>query len=87
MIGYVEDPITWALVRGMARRAGVDVPAAVFEGWLSRSELASMVTRCQTANCSKSCMDVLATPHCAAMTPPAFCAIKSDLDALAPSPD
>ncbi|RUS60746.1 hypothetical protein EGN72_07535 [Pseudorhodobacter sp. E13] len=87
MIGYVEAPITWALVRGMARRAGVDVPAAVFEGWLSRAELARMVTRCQSAGCAKGCMDVLAKPECAKTAPPPFCAIKSDLEALAPDPD
>lgn len=87
MIGYVEAPITWALVRGMARRAGVDVSSAVFEGWLSRAELAILVARCQSAGCAKGCMAVLAKPECAATAPPEFCAIKSDLEALAPSKD
>lgn len=85
MIGYVEAPITWALVRGMARRAGLDVPRAVLEGWLTRAELARIVTQCQTAGCAKGCMDVLAKP-CGAATqsPPTFCAIKAELEALAP---
>ena len=38
MIGYVEAPITWGLVRGMARRAGLDVPRAVIDGWITRAE-------------------------------------------------
>ncbi|WP_323006731.1 DUF6455 family protein [Pseudorhodobacter sp.] len=85
MIGFVEAPITWGLVRGMARRAGLDVPRAVVDGWLTRAELARIVTRCQTADCAKGCMDVLAHPTGpATQSPPSFCAIKAELEALAP---
>lgn len=85
MIGFVEAPITWGLVRGMARRAGLDMPRAVVEGWLTRTELAAIVTRCQTAGCSKTCMDVLAKPTGATtQAPPSFCAIGAELEALAP---
>jgi hypothetical protein len=85
MIGYVEAPITWGLVRGMARRAGLDVPRAVVDGWITRADLAKIVTRCQTAGCAKNCMDVLAQPTGASTkSPPSFCAIKDDLEALAP---
>jgi hypothetical protein len=86
MIGYVEAPVTWALVRGMARRAGLDVPRAVVDGWLTRAELAAIVSRCQTAGCSKTCMDVLAKPTCNTQAPPSFCAIGAELQALAPEP-
>lgn len=85
MIGYVEAPITWGLVRGMARRSGFDLPRAVLEGWLTRTELASIIDRCQKADCAKGCMEVLAKP-CGGATepPPAFCAIKAELETLAP---
>jgi hypothetical protein len=84
MIGYVEAPVAWGLVRGMARRAGLDVPRAVLEGWLTRADLARIVDKCQSGNCSKSCMALLAKPSCSPQSPPAFCAIKAELDALAP---
>jgi hypothetical protein len=85
MIGFVEAPVTWCLVRGMARRAGLDVPRAVVEGWLTRAELAALIARCQTAGCSKGCMDVLAKPTgLATHAPPSFCAIGAELEALAP---
>ena len=84
MIGYVEAPVTWGLVRGMARRAGFDVPHAVLEGWLTRADLARLVDRCQKAGCAKSCMDVLSKPSSTHAAPPAFCAIRAELAALAP---
>lgn len=87
MVGYVETPITWGLVRGMARRAGLDVPRAVFDGWLTRADLAKIVTQCQMADCAKGCMDVLSTPTGPApQSPPSFCAIRAELEALAPEP-
>jgi len=85
MIGYVDAPITWSLVRGMARRAGVDVPRAVIDGWLTRADLAEIVERCATGACAKGCIDVLATSNgSVAQSPPSFCAIKAELEALAP---
>ena len=85
MIGYVEAPITWGLVRGMARRVGLDVPRAIVEGWLTRAELAKIIAQCQSAGCAKGCMLVLATPSGpASQSPPSFCAIKAELEALAP---
>jgi hypothetical protein len=84
MIGYVDAPVTWGLVRGMARRAGVDVPRAVMDGWMTRADLAKIVARCQTGDCAKSCMDVLAQPSATTQSPPAFCAIRAELEALAP---
>jgi hypothetical protein len=84
MIGYVEAPVTWGLVRGMARRAGFDVPRAVLEGWLTRADLARLVDQCQKADCAKPCMDVLAKSSPTAITPPDFCAIGAELAALAP---
>ena len=51
MIGYVEAPKAWWLTHGMARVAGVSLPRAVTEGWLKRSELARLVSRCQGCAC------------------------------------
>lgn len=84
MIGYVDAPITWGLVRGMARRAGIDMPRAVIDGWLTRADLAAIVSRCNTSGCTKGCMDVLARPSTAHQSPPSFCAIRTELEALAP---
>ena len=85
MIGYVDAPVTWGLVRGMARRAGVDVPRAVIDGWLTRADLAKIVDRCAMGDCAKGCIDVLATnTGPAPQFPPSFCAIKAELEALAP---
>ena len=48
MIGFTEGPQAWGLTQGMARVAGVNLPAAVIEGWLTRAELARLVGRCRT---------------------------------------
>lgn len=83
MIGYTEAPKAWSLTRGMARLAGVDLPGAVLDGWLSRDELASMVGQCQGGGCAEACLSWLgngARPP----EPPAFCAIGKQIAALAP---
>ena len=46
MIGYPEAPKAWWLTRGMARISGVNLPRAVVEGWLQRTELEDLVARC-----------------------------------------
>lgn len=84
MIGYADAPMTWNHVRAMAQRAGFDVPRAVLDGWLTRAELGQIIAQCQKAGCTKGCMDVLAVPCDASAAPPAFCAIKEELQALAP---
>lgn len=81
MIGYVEAPRAWSLTRGMARVAGVNLPDAVLEGWLTRAELACMVDRCQTCTASEACTGWLS--RCARSTTlPAFCRNKSEIEAL-----
>ena len=82
MIGYVEAPRAWSLTRGMARVAGVNLPDAVIEGWLSRAELADMVDRCQACTAIDACTGWLS--HCARSTTlPAFCRNKTEIEALA----
>jgi Family of unknown function (DUF6455) len=60
MIGYVEAPRAWWLTHGMARAAGLDLPRAVLDGWISRKELAALVSRCQTCARETTCTSFLA---------------------------
>jgi len=83
MIGYTEAPKAWSLTRGMARLAGLDLPAAVLEGWITREELARMVGQCQSGGCSDACLTWLAQGT-RPPDPPGFCAIGTQIAALAP---
>lgn len=82
MIGFVEAPRAWSLTEGMARVAGVNLPGAVIEGWLSRRELAQLVGRCQTCSKGADCIGWLARSG-NATTLPGFCRNKADIEALA----
>lgn len=55
MIGYAENPHGFWLTHGMARAAGVNLPRAVVEGWLTRRELGSIVARCATCGQDAAC--------------------------------
>jgi uncharacterized membrane-anchored protein len=83
MIGFVEAPRAWWLANGMARAVGVNLPRAVFDGVVKRSELAAMVGRCQSCGKSDACMGWLSKavpdPH-----PPAWCCIGEEIEALSP---
>lgn len=83
MADLSQSPQAWWLVRGMARRAGVDLPRAVFDGWFSRAELAGLVARCEAGSCAADCLGWLSQGHHPA-SPPPFCAIRAELSALAP---
>lgn len=83
MIGYVEAPMAWGLTRGMARVLGVDLTAAVMDGWLTREELAQLVDRCQACDRSADCVGWLGQVSKAASLPP-YCANKQALEALRP---
>lgn len=83
MIGYVEAPRAWWLTHGMARAAGVNLPGAVVEGWLTRKELARLVTRCQGCGCSALCTSWLGSARWPAALP-GYCANKAEIEALAP---
>lgn len=83
MIGYVEAPRAWWLTHGMARAAGVSLPRAVTEGWLSRRELAALVARCQGCGCAEQCSSWLATATAQGALPE-FCGNKAEIEALSP---
>jgi hypothetical protein len=83
MIGFTEGPQAWGLTQGMARLAGVNLPSAVIEGWLTRTELARLVGRCQTCSQSPRCLRWLAV----AQKPPLpdYCPNKPEIESLAPA--
>ena len=83
MIGFTEGPQAWGLTQGMARLAGANLPSAVIEGWLTRSELARLVGRCQTCSHSPRCLRWLAV----AQKPPLpdYCPNKPEIESLAPA--
>ena len=83
MIGYVEAPMAWGHTHGMARTLGVDLAAAVVDGWLQRAELAALVETCQSCGATPCCSDWLAQTGSAG-TAPGFCANAAALTALAP---
>ncbi|RGP35235.1 DUF6455 family protein [Pseudotabrizicola alkalilacus] len=81
MIGYSETPLAWGLTRGMARVLGVNLAAAVVEGWLSRKELGHLVDRCEACSQKAACSAWLATAA-GGPCPPVFCPNKSALEVL-----
>lgn len=81
MIGYVEAPRAWGLVRGMARALGVDLVGAVTEGWLTRAELAALVETCESCDRAGECTAWLAV-HVQSEGPPPFCHNADGLTAL-----
>ena len=83
MIGYGEAPRAWGLTRGMARVVGVNLSAAVVEGWFNRAELDRLIGRCSTCGQSLACIDYL-SQAVAAPALPAFCRNKDAIEALAP---
>jgi len=55
MQAFGDAPRAWALTRRMVQAAGVDLPAAVREGWLTRSDLAGLVARCKACSAGNDC--------------------------------
>ena len=82
-MGYVEAPRAWGLVRGMGRAVGLDLVAAVREGWLSRGDLGSLVETCESCEMAERCTAWLAT-HVQAETTPTFCRNGQELATLLP---
>jgi hypothetical protein len=81
MFGYVEAPRTYRKAQTMARAAGVDLTAAVIDGWLRRDELARLLARCDRCGLSEACTGWHFSARPAAL--PDDCRVKSDLEALA----
>lgn len=82
MFGYPEAPLAWWQTRGMARLAGVNLPRAVVDGWLTRAELGDLVARCEGCANRPRCDSWLATPQPQGGLP-GFCPNKPAIEALA----
>lgn len=80
MFGFSEAPQAWWLTRGMARLAGVSLPQAVVDGWLTRAELAVLVERCAGCGSGARCGRWLAAAGAQEM--PAFCPNRPAIEAL-----
>lgn len=81
MIGYVRAPGAFARTRAMARAVGLDLTAAVVDGWLSRSELETLIGRCATCGRGEDCARFLSSALPGAALP-ALCANGAALQAL-----
>lgn len=83
MLTYVEAPLAYGLTRGMARVIGVDLIAALGEGWLRRSDLSRLVDTCSACTNSARCSAWLGqTVRAPAL--PGFCPNKAEIEALRP---
>lgn len=78
-----DDAQAYWLTLGMGRVAGANLPAAVFDGWLSRTELATLVTRCARCNQVGRCTGWLSTAFAASHVPlPAWCPNAAEIEGL-----
>jgi hypothetical protein len=85
MIGYTKAPHAWGRAQRMALRGGLNLAAAVVDGWLNRSELGQIVDACRTCARDAACGEWLDHPADAAATRlPGFCANAPALRALSP---
>ncbi len=75
-------PRAYWMAQGMARATGMHLARAVVEGWLTRGDLATIVARCERCAQGVSCTNWISRIREEAA--PDFCAIKPELDALAP---
>lgn len=81
MIGYPEAPKAWWLTRGMARIRGVNLPQAVLDGWLQRTELEALIARCAACDRGPGCEAWLAGSG-SAQDMPEFCPNAQAISAL-----
>lgn len=62
-MGMVGDSdLNFWIVRGVARRLGVSVSDAMYDGWLSRAAFAAMVERCRACREADGCLAAMAEP-------------------------
>lgn len=80
MNAYPNAPQAWDRTRVMARSLGVDLPRAIFDGWLTRRELDGLVCACDA--CALDECSTQAQAGTAAPDPALPCANRSDLESL-----
>ena len=81
MIGYARAPRAFGRTRAMARAVGLDLTAAVVDGWLSRAELDALISRCASCGRSGDCDRFLSDARAGAALPP-YCANNAALEVL-----
>lgn len=82
-LGNVD--LNFWMVRGMARRMGVNLSEAMYEGRLSRAGFASMVECCRTCPNADQCLAYLAAASPARPGPQAIaCRNAKEIAALRP---
>ncbi len=79
MMEFTTSPKAWGRTRTLALGMGVDLEAALFDGWYTRKEVSALVARCASCANAQPCREIEATSLAEA---PAFCPNKSALDAL-----
>jgi hypothetical protein len=84
MIGYTEAPHAWGRAQRMAQRGGLNLAAAVVDGWLNRAELVQIVDACRACARDAACGEWLDHPSDAAPRQPGFCVNAPALRALSP---
>ncbi|QYK41378.1 MAG: hypothetical protein KF887_18750 [Paracoccaceae bacterium] len=82
MIVNQDHPGAFWLTLGMARAAGVNLPGAVVEGWLSRTELIGMVNRCDRCGHDAECTVWLARSQPWPRHLPEICPNAGEIEAL-----
>ena len=81
MIGYARAPRAFGRTRAMARAVGLDLTAAVVDGWLSRAELEALISRCASCGRVVDCDRFLSEARAGAALPPS-CANSAALEVL-----
>ena len=81
MIGLAGTSEAWGLTKAMAGRAGVDLPGAVVEGWMTRRDLTRLVSACEGCGLMARCSDWLVRPATGRL--PAWCRNRDEIEALA----
>lgn len=84
MIVQDDEPRAFWQTLAMGRVSGVNLSAAVVEGWLARAEFARLVQRCAACARQDDCNRFLAEPLPWPRPAPGFCANSAGLAALAP---
>lgn len=83
MIGSGDSARAWIYTRGMANALGLNLTAAVVDGWFTRTEMEALVTRCNDCGNVGECTGWLAqNPTATAL--PDYCPNKPGIEALAP---
>ncbi|NHX27116.1 hypothetical protein HA397_24385 [Escherichia coli] len=74
------------LTQGMARSVGVDLNAALKSGRMPRPDYDATIAACFMCGRSEDCMTWMARQGAGAERPPAYCAIRHEIEKLREQP-